>query len=202
MKEINEIFGVKEISKAPKKAEVLFNAMTVNGTSEQVCCSEDGQYYLTAKAAKDNNDARLGMGTYHVDGQIAIPISLTSAMFWSERNLYGDELAAAISKFGENLSTTLSLVWECGADSSADTPALREWLFKIIGDEFVLYSTDSSYPLCNGSTTFCQFAEDETDQFVADVYVYYIPAETARRWAVAHGIDANTYEKFFGSPAA
>ena len=55
MKEINEIFGVKEISKAPKKAEVLFNAMTVNGTSEQVCCSEDGQYYLTAKAAKDKS---------------------------------------------------------------------------------------------------------------------------------------------------
>lgn len=68
--------------------------------------------------------------------------------------------------------------------------------------EICSYSTDDSYPLCHGNTTFCQFAENEAEQFTEEVYIYYIPAETAHRWAVSRGMDADTCEKVFGPSAA
>lgn len=201
-KAINEIFGAKRGTMAPKKGTVLFDAITTTGTSEQVCRDEDGRYYLTAKAVEGESDARLGMGTYFVDGQITMPISREGALAWSEPNLCGDELAAARSEFGENFPETLSLVLEFGKGSSTDTSAPYERLCKIDAESFVLYSTDDSYPFCHGSTTLYQLAEDEAERFTKEVYVYYIPAETARRWAVSRGMDADTCEKVFGPSAA
>ena len=47
--EIDEIWGVKQLSDAHNIGTVLFETKTDEKTYEQLCRTEDGRYYLTVK---------------------------------------------------------------------------------------------------------------------------------------------------------
>ncbi len=194
---INGIFDVRQEPAVPDGMNILHEVTRMDEAREQLLCDTDGHCHLAAEPAKDGHENRLGMATYVFDRRIVMPVSRESALSWSHYNLCGDELMAAMKEFGE-YATDHQIVWEYSGAAATGQDGIHEWLMESSARDFVLYSTDYSYPFCNGSTTFVHSAEDGTEQFAGEVYVYYIPAETARRWAETRGMDADTCAEVFG----
>lgn len=195
-KTIEEIFGIKKVSAVPGDMDIRYE-VTKKDARERLLRDADGHYYLAAESVGDGCQARLGMATYTFEGQVILPVCRESALSWSYVNLCGNELAAAMEEFGEYASFS-QIIWEHNEMTGTGQEDIREWLMESESGDFVLYSTEHYYPLCDGGTIFIYSAENGDTQFAGDVNVYYIPAETARRWAEAHGMDADTCATVFG----
>lgn len=198
---INKIFGIGAVSEIPEGLRILHEATAVDGTRDRILRDADGRYYLMAEPAEAGKPSYLGMAVYSIDRQVIMPVSRESALFWSERNLCGDEMSVAMEEFGEHVSSH-HLVWEYREKTHADRTDINEWLMVSETGDFTLYSTDDSYPFCDDSTNFVRLAENGTEEFAGDIYVYCIPAETACRWAEARGMDTEAYAEIFGQSEA
>lgn len=196
---MEKIFGVKKIEEAPKGMHLLFDVTETGRTRQQIYRNENGQYYLTAEVAEgaeDEDEMKIEWaGSYTFEGHIIMPISREGAVEWSWKRLWGSEMEAALKEFGYH-DDSEHPIWRSHEITNTDPAVLHEWLVKIDEKDFVLYSTDDSYPLCHGDTV---VVEMDYDDIVFEVYYYFIPAETARRWAKANNMNPHTWENFFGS---
>ena len=118
-----------------------------------------------------------------------------NAQFWVEYH-FGDE---ALSEFVINLDSEIR-IFNCSKKSSTDVLAPREWIARFCNSrEFVIYSTEDSYPLCYNYMNLCVISEEnDGDWECIDTYMYYVPEETARRFAEARKLDAFAQEVLFG----
>lgn len=195
-KHIDEIFGIKPVSAVPEGMSILYEVTRIGETREQLLRDTDGSYYLAVEPEKAGDIGMAWMSCYAVDRRIIIPVSREGALNWSNHNLYGDDLQSAIDEFGE-YAKNFRIVWERESVGTGQED-VHEWLTKSAAGDFVLYSTDLGYLLSNESTMFTKATEEGAVLYAVDVCVYYIPAETARRWAEAYGMDEDTYREVFG----
>lgn len=200
-KTIDKIFGVRPVSAIPGGMRILRKVTRRDGTREQLCRDADGRYHMVVEPEKAGDESDLGMGRYTVDRRVIMPISRECVLLWVTYYFGCDKSWAA--KEGLREYEYRKMVWEHRKAPSTERPGTDEWLMKSDEGEFVLYSTDESYPFCTGSVSFLRFSDDDgTGGFEGDVCIYYIPEETARRWAEARGMDAGTYAEVFGGAEA
>lgn len=197
----NEIFGINDVNPASclKGMGLLYESEhgkpgTPDYRQEQVLRNEDGQYYMSVKCGERASC----FDSLHHDfagREVFFPVAPEALSQWARTNLCGGDYGCALKEFDINVKLK-EKVWQYQQGSDKTQPGfIYEYLRKTNTDTYALFSTDCSYPYLGSSTT---VAEPGSHKVRDDLYLYYITADTARRWAEAKGMDEYTSREIFG----
>lgn len=197
----NEIFGINDINPAScfKDMELRYESECgkpggPNYLREQVLRDKAGRYFMAVKCGKQASC--FGKLNYGFAGrEIFFPVAREALPQWIEANLYGDDYARALKEFDINVKFR-EKVWQFQQGSDKTQPGfIYEYLRKTNTDTYALFSTDHSYPYLGDSIA---VTEPGSHKVRDDLNLYYITADTARRWAKARGMDRYTSREIFG----
>lgn len=196
----NDIFGIKDANQdSLKDMQFLYESEhgkhgSPDYRQEQVLRNENGQYYMSMKC----NERASCFDSLHHDfagREIFFPVTPEALSQWAEANLYGSDYARACEEFGGDIKIK-ETVWEYRQGADETQPGfIYEYLRKTSADTYALFSTDCSYPYFGCSIA---AAAPGSRKVRDDLYLYYITADTARRWAEARGMDRYTAREVFG----
>lgn len=196
----NEIFGIKDASQdSLKDMQLLYESEhgkhgCPDYRQEQVLRNETGQYYMSMKCG----ERATCFDSLHHDfsgRNIFFPVAPKALSQWARMNLCGDDYARALKEFDINVKFK-EKVWQFQQGSDKTQPGyIFEYLRKTNTDTYALFSTDYTYPYLGSSTT---VSEPGSHKVRDDLYLYYITADTAQRWAEARGMDGYTSKEIFG----
>lgn len=196
----NEIFGIEDAAASSLTGTKLLYESEHGkpGDSdylrEEVRRNKAGQYYMSVKcgvcACYFNN-----LSYDFADREFSFPVAPEALSQWAETNLYGSDYARACKEFGSDIKIK-ETVWEYRQGADETQPGfIYEYLRKTAADTYALFSTDCSYPYFGYSIA---AAAPGSRKVRDDLYLYYITADTARRWAEARGMDRYTAREVFG----
>lgn len=196
----SNIFDIKEVN-APsdlKGMEILYdlehgNLGDRNYLRERVLRDKAGRYYMSVKCGEAVS--YFHSLSYDFSGrEVYFPAVREALALWAKKNLQNGDYARAWKEFGRNVRLR-EKVWEYQQGNDKTQPGfLCEYLRKTDTDTYALFSTDSTYPYWGCSAAVVKGSRTVRN----DLYLYYITADTAQRWAEARGIDAYTYKEAFG----
>lgn len=127
--------------------------------------------------------------------EVIFPAAPEALAQWAREKLHGSGYARALEEFRGG-ARIREKIWAFQQGADGTQPGfLSEYLRKTDTGTYALFSTDGSYPYPG-----CRAAVVKGSRTVRDgLYLYYITAGTAQRWAEARGMDAYTYKEAFGS---
>lgn len=199
---MEDIFGITDAGAQPdaaKSMELLFElehgrAGRSDYSREQVLRCGTGRYYMSVKCGR--KASCFGQPSYDFAGrEVIFPAAPEALALWAREKLHGNDYARALEEF-RGSAKIRGKVWEYQQGADGTQPGfISEYLRKTDTDTYALFSTDGSYPYPG-----CRAAVVKGSHTVRDdLYLYYITAGAAQRWAEARGMDAYTYKEAFGS---
>lgn len=197
--EFEEIFGIKE-ARASRIKGMELRYESEHGTPgnpkylrERIYRSKTGRYYMSVKCG--SNASYFRYSSYDPAGrEIFFPVAPEALAEWARGNLHGGDCSRAKKEFISSVKIGKK-VWEYQRGADNTQPGfIQEYLRKTDTDTYALFSTDCSCPY------FWYYAATVKSSHTvrSDLYLYYITADTARRWAEARGMDGYTYKEVFG----
>ncbi len=196
------IFGITDAGAQPdaaKSMELLFElergrAGRPDYLREQALRCGPGRYYMSVKCG--GKASCPGLPYYGFAGrEVIFPAAPEALAQWAREKLHGSGYARALEEFRGG-ARIREKIWAFQQGADGTQPGfLSEYLRKTDTGTYALFSTDGSYPYPG-----CRAAVVKGSRTVRDgLYLYYITAGTAQRWAEARGMDAYTYKEAFGS---
>lgn len=191
-KTIYQIFGVKEASHETDNMELCYDVELGNTSNEhrkvQIYRDQNNRYYMLVEGGSIGTNRFSPINRQ----RIYFPITCATIVSWARMYLYGKELEQTLMTFDKTYN--FQEIWEYKQGLDEDqTDYIREGLFKMDDDTYMLLSTSYVYPSCFESTMWSSEG--------IDVYVHYVTRDVALRWATERGMDRNTGEKIFGCTA-
>lgn len=198
---VNEIFGMKEAGAASRLKSMELRYESEHGKPgspdyllEQVRRSGEGRYYMSVKCG--SKVSYFQCSSYDFAGrEVFFPVAPETLAGWAATRLRGSDRSHALQEFNSSVRFR-EKVWEYQQGADKTQPGfIQEYLWRTGTDTYALFSTDCSYPYFGCSAAMV------TGRYAArgDLCLYYITADTARRWAKARGMDGYTYKEVFGS---
>lgn len=198
---MNNIFNIKEVNASSgfKNMELLYELE--HGSPgcpgylrEQVLCSKAGRYYMSVKCGEKASCFRIPSCGF-AGREVFFPAAPEALALWAGENLHGDARSRAQEEFGGGAKIR-EKVWEYQQGADKTQPGfIFEYLRKTDTGTYALFSTDGSYPYFGCSAAVVKGSQTVRD----DLYLYYITAGAAKRWAEARGMDEYTCKEVFGS---